>query len=93
MRNGGPPLPPKANPAEHMLEVIGAAPGAHTNIDWPAVWRQSPEYKEVKRELESLKSDEQTTATPTQDSDPSEKREFAAPLWIQAREVTKRLFQ
>ncbi|KKK21251.1 hypothetical protein AOCH_004898 [Aspergillus ochraceoroseus] len=40
-RNGAPKLHPEANPAEWMLEVIGAAPGSHSDIDWPAVWRDS----------------------------------------------------
>ncbi|CAG9945597.1 unnamed protein product [Clonostachys rosea f. rosea IK726] len=42
-RNGAHNLPTGANPAEDMLDVIGAAPGATTDIDWPAVWRSSPE--------------------------------------------------
>ena len=33
--NGVPKCPPDANPAEWMLEVIGAAPGSHSDIDWP----------------------------------------------------------
>jgi ATP-binding cassette, subfamily G (WHITE), member 2, PDR len=32
-RNGVPECPDGVNPAEHMLEIIGAAPGAHTEID------------------------------------------------------------
>ncbi|TQN73727.1 ZEB2-regulated ABC transporter 1, partial [Colletotrichum shisoi] len=52
VRNGGPPCPPDSNPAEHMLHVIGAAPGAHTEIDWPAVWRRSSEYQGVQDELQ-----------------------------------------
>ena len=31
--NGGPPCPLAANPAEWILEVIGAAPGSQTDID------------------------------------------------------------
>lgn len=57
VRNGGPACPPEANPAEWMLEVIGAAPGSHTDIDWYQVWRNSPEYAEVQRHLAELKSE------------------------------------
>ncbi|KAM0548856.1 hypothetical protein ACHAPJ_009712 [Fusarium lateritium] len=92
-RNGCPPLPPKANPAEHMLEIIGATPGAHTDIDWPAIWRHSPEYKAVQQELEYLKSEGAPTQISPQDGDPSEYNEFASSLSTQAWEVTKRLFQ
>ncbi|OAX81322.1 hypothetical protein ACJ72_04341 [Emergomyces africanus] len=34
-KNGASPCPPDANPAEWMLEVIGAAPGSKSDIDWP----------------------------------------------------------
>ncbi|KAF9764062.1 hypothetical protein IL306_002905 [Fusarium sp. DS 682] len=92
-RNGGPPLPPKANPAEHMLEVIGAAPGTHTDVDWPAAWRQSPEYRAVQEELESLKASPPTLTPKSGSADASDYNEFASPLSTQAWEVTKRLFQ
>ena len=38
-----------------MLATIGAAPGAHTDTDWPAVWRQSNEYAQVQAELAKLR--------------------------------------
>ena len=60
-RNGGSPCAEEANPAEWMLEVIGAAPGSETNVDWQAVWRESPEYQEVQADLRRLK--EQGKAT------------------------------
>jgi ATP-binding cassette subfamily G (WHITE) protein 2 (PDR) len=91
-RNGGPPLPPKANPAEHMLEVIGAAPGVTTDIDWPAVWKQSREYKVVQQELETLKSSSQATPA-LSDTDASEFKEFASSYSTQMKEVTNRLFR
>ncbi|KAL4882075.1 ABC-2 type transporter-domain-containing protein [Aspergillus karnatakaensis] len=90
-RNGGPPLPEGANPAEHMLEVIGAAPGAHTSVDWPAVWRESPEYQQVQGELSRLAANAKTTSTENQD--PAQYKAFAAPYMTQQYEVTKRLFQ
>jgi len=42
-RNGSCPCGVEQNPAEWMLHVIGAAPGSHNDIDWPQVWRDSPE--------------------------------------------------
>ena len=36
--HGAHPCPPQTNPAEWMLEVIGAAPGHHSDIDWHKVW-------------------------------------------------------
>ena len=47
-RNGAAPCGPKQNPAEWMLEVIGAAPGSSTTIDWPSVWRVARNTKRSK---------------------------------------------
>lgn len=92
VRNGGTPCPKGANPAEHMLEVIGAAPGAHTDIDWPAVWRESKEYREVHAELANLrKLADQPSAVA--DSNSSSHSAFAAPFMTQLQEVVRRVFQ
>jgi len=99
VRNGGPPCPPAANPAEWMLEVIGAAPGSHTDIDWHQAWRNSPEYAEVQRHLDELQSERsqtealQRTASAQRREDKAAYREFAAPFGQQLRETTLRVFQ
>ncbi|KAI8936432.1 hypothetical protein NX059_006840 [Plenodomus lindquistii] len=54
-RNGAPKCPPGTNPAEYMLSAIGSAPGTRTEIDWPAVWKSSPEYSDVQAELRRLR--------------------------------------
>ncbi|KAL2015963.1 hypothetical protein VTK56DRAFT_4498 [Thermocarpiscus australiensis] len=90
-RNGGFPCPPDANPAEWMLEVIGAAPGSTSNIDWHKTWRESPEYAAVQEELRRLKADVKES-NPVSD-DPGSYREFAAPFWQQLLLVTHRVFQ
>ncbi|KAH7390477.1 putative ABC multidrug transporter [Pyrenochaeta sp. MPI-SDFR-AT-0127] len=91
-RNGGQDCPVGANPAEHMLEVIGAAPGAHSNIDWPAVWRSSKEYAAVKSELSLLRElVDQPSAVA--DSGQSAYEEFAVPFTAQFFQVGKRVFQ
>ncbi|EUC35187.1 hypothetical protein COCCADRAFT_3579 [Bipolaris zeicola 26-R-13] len=99
VRNGGPACPPDANPAEWMLEVIGAAPGSHTDIDWHQTWRNSPEFAEVKRHLAELKSERgqaqalQRTLSAQKREDKAAYREFAAPFTVQLRETTLRVFQ
>ncbi|OAL42986.1 ABC-2 type transporter [Pyrenochaeta sp. DS3sAY3a] len=93
VKNGGPPCPPKSNPAEYMLRVIGAAPGAHTDLDWPAIWRQSPEYKDVQIELNRLVAGRTSQAEQTDVQDGATLAEFAAPLSLQFREVAWRVFQ
>ncbi|KAK7421173.1 Multidrug resistance protein [Neonectria punicea] len=92
VRNGAAELPAGANPAEYMLEVIGAAPGAHTEIDWPAVWRQSPEYQGVQQELARLNAGGSAQAQQTTQETTSY-AEFAADMSTQFFEVTKRVFQ
>ncbi|KAJ2903503.1 ZEB2-regulated ABC transporter 1 [Zalerion maritima] len=90
-RNGGFPCPKEANPAEWMLEVIGAAPGSHSDIDWRNAWRESAEYEDIQAELRSLK--EQTGVAPPPTEDKSSYREFAASFWTQLQVVTHRVFQ
>lgn len=92
VRNGAAGLPKGSNPAEYMLHVIGAAPGAHTEIDWPAVWQKSPEYQGVQRELVRLCSGENARAVAGKEN-PSNYAEFAAGMTTQMIEVTRRVFQ
>jgi ATP-binding cassette subfamily G (WHITE) protein 2 (PDR) len=89
-RNGGPKCPAGVNPAEYMLEVIGAAPGAHTEIDWPEVWRSSREHELVQQELERLAGPGNSGI---EQNDGTEYNEFAATSYVQYSQVTKRLFQ
>lgn len=91
-RNGAPKLPPGANPAEWMLEVIGAAPGSHSEIDWPAVWRDSPEHQAVLDHLAELKSTLSQKPIETSESDLSSYKEFAAPFTVQLWECLVRVF-
>lgn len=89
-RQGGEKCGIDENPAEWMLKVIGAAPGAHTDHDWHEVWRQSPEYRLVCRELESLEALSLTAENPESGHD---LESYAAPFHLQLVEVTKRAFQ
>ncbi|PYI05588.1 hypothetical protein BO78DRAFT_398108 [Aspergillus sclerotiicarbonarius CBS 121057] len=91
-RNGAPKLPADANPAEWMLEVIGAAPGSHSDIDWPAVWRESDERKGVHDHLAELKSTLSQKPVEASKSDPGELKEFAAPFTVQLWECLVRVF-
>ncbi|TLD33327.1 hypothetical protein PspLS_00132 [Pyricularia sp. CBS 133598] len=90
-RNGGFPCPHDANPAEWMLEVIGAAPGTTSDIDWHQTWRESPECADVHAELDRLKEHVPNTPPPTEDT--ASYREFAAPFHQQIYSVTHRVFQ
>ncbi|KAF2681574.1 hypothetical protein K458DRAFT_420360 [Lentithecium fluviatile CBS 122367] len=91
VRNGAPSCAPGANPAEYMLEVIGAAPGSHTDIDWPATWRASKEYERVHAELSRLRQQSSEHA-PSEAADENLKT-FAAPFATQLALVAKRCAQ
>ncbi|KAK1148199.1 Multidrug resistance protein [Aspergillus melleus] len=90
VRNGGAPCPPGTNPAEHMLHVIGAAPGSGSDIDWPVVWRNSPEYREVQEELARLSFNARSNEALQELASVSE---FAAPIGTQIKEVCRRVYQ
>ncbi|CCE63103.1 hypothetical protein TPHA_0D04700 [Tetrapisispora phaffii CBS 4417] len=89
-RNGAHKCPPDANPAEWMLEVVGAAPGSHASQDYNEVWRNSDEYRAVQEELDWMESELPKQATETS---AHELLEFASSLWIQYVAVCIRLFQ
>ncbi|KAF3390297.1 Multidrug resistance protein CDR1 [Penicillium rolfsii] len=90
MRNGGHALGQGENPAEWMLDVIGAAPGSHSDVDWPAVWNASPEKEAVVNHLEDLRTTlSQKEKETSSDADYSE---FAAPVTVQLRECLSRVF-
>ncbi|KAI1615041.1 ABC drug exporter AbcA [Exophiala viscosa] len=91
-KNGAPACPPGANPAEYMLEAIGAAPGSHTEVNWFEAWKQSPEYQEVHRELEEMKVERSQIEHPST-SHKSDYFEFAAPFTMQFWEVQRRVFE
>jgi ATP-binding cassette subfamily G (WHITE) protein 2 (PDR) len=87
-RNGAIPCALDANPAEYMMEVTGCAPGTESEIDWPNVWRSSPEFAKVHQELEYM---ERTLQKPEMLKIRSDYREFAAPFSVQLWECFKRV--
>lgn len=89
-RNGSIKFGREDNPAEKMLEVIGAAPGSDTDIDWPKVWSESPERDTVKAELASMKENLQQKNA---EVDPTALDQFAAPFMVQLKTVLARIFQ
>ncbi|KAL2890097.1 ABC transporter CDR4 [Ceratocystis lukuohia] len=87
-RNGANPCPREANPAEWMLEVIGAAPGSHTDIDWHETWKASQEAEAVRSELQNLRS---KASGRTVSNDETEHAEFSAPFGVQFEQVLTRV--
>lgn len=91
-RNGAPKCHPGTNPAEYMLEAIGAAPGARTEIDWPAVWKQSSEYAGVQQELANLRALANQPSS-TMESTEGSHQTFAASFIDQFKAVAMRCAQ
>lgn len=49
--HGAEPLPPRRNPADHMLTVIGAGTSGSSSIDWNQTWLDSEERKAVEARI------------------------------------------
>lgn len=88
---GAVPCLDKENPAEWMLRVIGAAPGAHTDRDWTATWRESSDYTAVQTELEKLAALQATAPSPESAHDSNTTYAASVPhqFWI----CMKRVFE
>ncbi|KIX03509.1 uncharacterized protein Z518_07062 [Rhinocladiella mackenziei CBS 650.93] len=87
--NGGRKCPPRANPAEYMLEVIGAGDPNYKGKDWGDVWEQSKTHDarsdEIAEMIERRRNVEQSRNL-------KDDREYAMPLGIQTMAVVKRSF-
>ncbi|ODV96600.1 hypothetical protein PACTADRAFT_48431 [Pachysolen tannophilus NRRL Y-2460] len=88
--HGSDKFPADCNPAEFMLEIIGAAPGSHAKQDYHEVWKNSEEHKRVQIELDDL---ERNLIQIPIDSSPEAHKEFATSILFQYFVVTKRVFQ
>ncbi|KAL3478070.1 ABC-2 type transporter-domain-containing protein [Aspergillus californicus] len=88
-QNGGKKCPKDANPAEYMLEVIGAGNPEYRGQDWGDVWASS---QECKRLSDDIKSIVETRRNKEQEQNRDDDREFAMPIWTQVVTVTKRSF-
>ncbi|RCK57612.1 Multidrug resistance protein CDR1 [Candida viswanathii] len=84
---GADPCPEDANPAEWMLQVVGAAPGSHAKQDYFEVWKNSEEYRAVKDEI--IRMETELVKLP-RDENPEAKYKYAAPIWKQYLLVTWR---
>lgn len=90
----GAPPPPGKNIAEHVLETA-ARPHRRpdgTKIDWNEEWRNSDEAQRVLEEIDGLKRT-RSNATAAHAASSAAPKEFAAGNWLQATELTKRMFR
>ncbi|GME88916.1 unnamed protein product [[Candida] boidinii] len=89
-RYGASPCPAEANPAEWMLDVIGAAPGSHAEKDYHKVWLESPERQIVLQTLNEM--EKELVKLPVSEL-PHADNEFASSYFTQYLVVTKRVLQ
>lgn len=82
--------PENANPAEWMLEIIGAAPGTRADRNWADEWNNSAERTQVRRELAEMKEELLQKPVPPPAAGYGE---FATPLWYQFVVCIHRMFQ
>lgn len=87
---GAPRCPEGANPAEYILEQIGAGATGHATLDWPSVWASSSERQAVTERIERLEL-QRTTETSEKTSIAPE-RTFAMSWFKQYLAVQTRLF-
>ncbi|KAH7305560.1 ABC-2 type transporter-domain-containing protein [Stachybotrys elegans] len=87
--HGAKKCPPDANPAEYMLEAIGAGDPNYRGKDWGDVWDQSKEKEQMTREIEEMIN---TRRQKEPSVDLKDDREYAAPLSTQTMAVVKRSF-
>jgi ABC-type multidrug transport system ATPase subunit len=78
------PCPDDANPAEHMIDVVSGSLGK--GRDWNKIWLESPEAKEVEKQLDQIVKDAESKPPNSHDDG----HEFAMPLWQQILIVTHR---
>lgn len=89
--------PPGRNVAEFLLEtaIKGGRNPQGKRINWNRVWRESAENKELLAEIQRLKAS-RIQAVTDDNNDTSTTapvmREFAAPVWTQITQLTKRMF-
>jgi ABC-type multidrug transport system ATPase subunit len=82
--NGGPKCSPQANPAEYILEVVGAGTAGKVTANWADIWEQSQQAQALTEELEQIH----------QNVDPNVKRhasQYAQPFLTQFQLVFQRM--
>ncbi|GBE77519.1 ABC-2 type transporter-domain-containing protein [Sparassis latifolia] len=78
--------PNNVNPAEFMLDAIGAGLAPRIgDRDWNDIWLDSPEYAEVRADIDRIKHE---ADRPQNESDAA--TTYAAPFWYQMQVVVKR---
>jgi ATP-binding cassette, subfamily G (WHITE), member 2, SNQ2 len=87
--NGAKKCPPHANPAEYMLDAIGAGDPNYKGQDWGDVWARSSENKAIANDIQKLTSERRESSSGKETRD---QRKYAMPLSSQIYVVVYRSF-
>jgi len=88
-RNGAKKCPPQENPAEYMLEAIGAGNPDYKGQDWGDVWQKSPENEQLGQEIQEITKSRREAA---KNEEARDDREYAMPYPQQWLAVVRRSF-
>jgi ATP-binding cassette subfamily G (WHITE) protein 2 (SNQ2) len=88
-RNGGRPCSSDENPAEYILDVIGAGATASTSVNWNDVWKSAPESKRLEQEIERIHSEKRNAPV----EDDGHHPEFASSFITQLSTLLVRSFR
>lgn len=88
--HGAPKCPRSANPAEWMLQIIGAAPGSFANQDYHRIWLSSSEYRKVQRELTEMENE---LGNKPRIEDADRNKTYACSIFTQYFIVCRRIFE
>ncbi|KAK9238953.1 ABC-2 type transporter-domain-containing protein [Lipomyces kononenkoae] len=88
---GAPKCGEAENPAEYILNCIGAGATAAADRDWYEVWTNSPNFQQVTTEIDELHAE--LSALPPQQFDKEYTNTFAVGWFTQAQAVTLRMYR
>ncbi|KAJ2381307.1 ATP-binding cassette transporter snq2, partial [Coemansia sp. RSA 2603] len=89
-RHGAPKCPREANPAEYILDVVGSK---STPVDWPQVWRDSPERQHTVDEIARVTRLKQEHPQQDEEQMLDDSRKYARALPFQMRMVAGRMLR
>ncbi|KAF5864492.1 hypothetical protein ETB97_007597 [Aspergillus alliaceus] len=81
------------NPAEYMLEIIGAGASGTASKDWPVVWNESREARDVQKEIDRIHQERTSASNDSGGTHQGAQAEYAMPFTYQLWCVTHRVFQ
>ncbi|GAA6060988.1 hypothetical protein JCM10212_000674 [Sporobolomyces blumeae] len=80
------------NPAEYILDAIGAGASAKSDKDWYQMWNESDEAKQIQQDIDRYHQEREGEESAA-DKSPDAGRNYAASYGTQLKVVTARVFQ